>query len=39
VYEQARERHSERWSRSIRNWQPITEVWLNPSAEVVSTGH
>jgi transposase InsO family protein len=35
VYEQARERHPERWSRSIRNWQPITEVWLNPSAEVI----
>lgn len=35
VYEQAREHHPERWSRSIRNWQPITEVWLNPSAEVI----
>jgi len=37
VYEQARERHPERWSGSIRNWQPITEVWLNPSAEVIDT--
>ena len=36
VYEQARARHPERWSGSIRNWQPITEVWLNPSAEVRS---
>lgn len=35
VYEQARERHPERWSGAIRNWQPITEVWLNPSAEVI----
>jgi putative transposase len=34
VYEQARARHPERWSGSLRNWQPITEVWLNPSAEV-----
>ena len=35
VYEQAKERHPERWSGLIRNWQPITEVWLNPSAEVI----
>ena len=35
VYAQARERHPERWSVPIRNWQPITEVWLNPSAEVI----
>lgn len=34
VYEQARARHPERWSGTLRNWQPITEVWLNPSAEV-----
>jgi Transposase and inactivated derivatives len=31
VYEQARARHPERWSGPIRNWKPITEVWLNPS--------
>ena len=37
VYEQARERHPERWAGPIRNWQPITEVWLNPSAEVIET--
>jgi putative transposase len=35
VYEQARARHPERWSGALRNWQPISEVWLNPSAEVV----
>lgn len=34
VYEQARVRHPERWSGPIRNWQPVTEVWLNPSAAV-----
>ena len=37
VYEQAKARHPERWSGSTRNWQPITEVWLNPSAEVIDT--
>jgi putative transposase len=32
VYEQARRRHPERWSGSIRNWSPVTEVVLNPDA-------
>lgn len=36
VYEQAKARHPERWSGPSRNWQPVTEVWLNPSAEVQS---
>ncbi len=36
VYQQANARHPERWSGPIRNWQPATEVWLNPSAEVKS---
>ena len=35
VYEQARARHPERWSGPIRNWEPMTEVWLNPAAEVI----
>jgi putative transposase len=41
LYEQARARHPERWSRAIRNWNPITEVWLNPTAEVIDVpaGH
>lgn len=30
VYESAKKRHPERWSGDIRNWQPITEVYLNP---------
>ena len=30
VYQQARERHPERWSRGIRNWSLPTEVYLNP---------
>lgn len=29
VYEQARSRHPERWSRGTRNWSLIDEVWLN----------
>ena len=37
IYEQARARHPERWSGGLRNWQPITEVWLNPSAEVIDS--
>jgi putative transposase len=35
VYKQAKARHPERWSGPIRNWQPLIEVWLNPSAEVI----
>ena len=31
VYQAAQARHPERWSGEIRNWEPITEVYLNPS--------
>lgn len=34
VYEHARACHPERWSGNTRNWDPITEVWLNPATEV-----
>lgn len=37
VYEPARRRHPARWSGGLRNWQPITQVWLNPSAEGVDS--
>lgn len=37
VYEQARARHPERWAGNIRNWDPITEVWLNPAADVIDS--
>ena len=37
VYEQAQARHPERWAGNIRNWNPITEVWLNPAAEVIDS--
>lgn len=30
VYEAAKERHPERWSRDTRNWEQEDEVWLNP---------
>ncbi|MEW7983321.1 MAG: integrase core domain-containing protein, partial [Candidatus Sedimenticola endophacoides] len=30
VYEAARRKNPERWSRNTRNWQPVGEVWLNP---------
>lgn len=33
VYENAKTRHPNRWSRAIRNWQPIGTVWLNPTTE------
>ncbi len=32
VYEQARARHPERWSKSTRNWSPVKQVVLNPEA-------
>lgn len=39
VYEEARARHPERWSRDIRNWNPIKEVVLNPDlAKLRQTG-
>ena len=30
VYEAAKQRNPERWSRETRNWVPVSEVWLNP---------
>ena len=30
VYEQARQRHPRRWSRSTRCWRQQEEVWINP---------
>jgi transposase InsO family protein len=34
VYEAAKERNPQRWSGHIRNWDPVTEVWLNPPKEL-----
>lgn len=33
VYEEARRKNPNRWSRCTRNWQPVIEVSLNPSSE------
>ena len=33
VYEAAREKHPNRWSKEIRNWSLETEVWLNPEKD------
>jgi putative transposase len=30
VYEKARRRNPNRWSKNIRNWNPVHLVWLNP---------
>jgi transposase InsO family protein len=30
VYEKARSRNPNRWSKQIRNWNPVYRVWLNP---------
>ena len=30
VYEKARGRNPNRWSKNIRNWNPVHKVWLNP---------
>ena len=34
LYEQAREKHPERWSKNTRNWRPVAEVLLNPTKEM-----
>jgi putative transposase len=30
VYEKAQRRYPNRWSKHIRNWNPVRQVWLNP---------
>lgn len=30
VYEKARRQNPNRWSKKIRNWNPVNQVWLNP---------
>ena len=34
LYETARLKNPNRWSRNIRNWNPIETVYLNPEAPV-----
>lgn len=38
VYEQARAKHPRRWSRGIRNWEPVNVVTLNPERESLCGG-
>ncbi len=33
VYEEAKRKHPNRWTGNTRNWEPITEVYLNPLKE------
>lgn len=33
IYEEAKMRHSERWTKNIRDWSIENEVWLNPEKE------
>ncbi len=35
LYQAAKQRNPERWSRGTRNWEPVGEVWLNPENEGV----
>ena len=37
VYEAAKQRHPERWSRASRNWEPVSEVWLNPENPAIAS--
>ena len=35
VYQAAKQRNPERWSRGMRNWEPVGDVWLNPENDGV----
>lgn len=39
LYQQAQQRQPARWSRNLRNWQPVGSVWLNPQTDHEITGH
>jgi hypothetical protein len=36
VYEKARHRNPDRWSKNTRNWNPVCLVWLNPEKKNVT---
>jgi putative transposase len=36
VYERARQRHPQRWTRATRNWTPVGDVYLNPEIRKIS---
>jgi putative transposase len=37
VYEEAQRRNPQRWSGSVRNWNPVEEVRLNPERQLAKT--
>ena len=37
VYEAAKDRHPERWSKGTRNWNPVATVSLNPANKKLET--
>jgi len=39
VYEKARSRHPNRWSRQTRNWNQVPLVWLNPEKDQTGQQH
>lgn len=34
IYERAKTRNPDRWSQNTRNWNPVTEVYLNPTKQM-----
>jgi len=34
VYKKARSRNPNRWSKEIRNWNPVHQIWLNPEKKI-----
>jgi hypothetical protein len=34
LYEEARLKNPNRWSRNTRNWEPVETVYLNPESKV-----
>jgi putative transposase len=34
IYESAKLKHPDRWSKNTRNWDPVTEVYLNPTKQM-----
>ena len=38
VYQRARDRHPNRWSGTVRNWDPVEVVYLNPERSQSESG-
>lgn len=38
VYEQAKQKNPNRWTGNIRDWSPVTQVWLNPDKDQTDNG-